>query len=564
MRNTPTPDPKPGFIQRYVPILSWGPTYQRPWLRADLIAGFTIWGLLIPEMIAYAGIAGLPPQAGLYTILASLWLYAVFGTSRHLVAAGTSASAALLASTVVAMHPQNADEYAVLAAGLILLVGVIFLLSGICRLGFIAEFMSKPVIEGFVFGLAIFVIVGQFPKLLGIESPDGNTAQKFVSDLQHLGEANGATIVVGAVALAMLFGIERFWPKIPGGLVVLVVAIAASAALDLEQYGVAVVGTVPSGLPSLSLPHLTSDQILAMVGSAVGLVLVVFSEALGAAQEFADQHGYRIEPNQEMIALGLANLGSGLVRGLAVGGSLSQSAVNNGAGARSEVSPIFASALGFITVLFLTALFAPLPEAVLAALVIHAVWGLLKVKQMRMFYRVERVEFWLGMSALVGVVFIDVLPGLVIGVVASLIVFIYRSTLPHVSVLGRLDDGAWVDIARHAQAVQPSGLLLVQNIGELYYANVTKVHDTVAELARSADPPPRAVIWDLDANDTLDITTAEQLERLVVSLRADGIDVAFYNVHLPVLEAARTAGHIAVIGEDHVFHTIDEAIAHFS
>ena len=558
----------PGPIARFVPIVQWVPEYQRSWLGADLVAGFTIWGLLVPEMIAYAGLAGLPPQAGLYTILASLWLYAVFGSSKQLVVAGTSASAVLVASTVSSLHPANADDYAALAAALILLVGAIFIVSGLFRMGFIAEFMSKPVMEGFVFGLAIFVIVGQLPKILGIESPTGNTVQKFVSDLTHLAEANAATVVVGVIALAVLFGLERVAPRIPAGLVVLVLGIAASKALDLESHGVAVVGSIPAGLPSITLPSVSTSDLAALVAGAVGLVLVIFSEALGAASTFADKHGYRIDSNQDMIAIGLANIGSGLLRGLAAGGSLSQTAVNDGAGARPEASPIFASLLGFVTVLFLTALFAPLPEAILGALVIHAVWGLIKVKEMRLFYRAQPVEFWLGMTALAGVLLIDVLEGLIIGIAASLIVFIAKSTKPRVCVLGRaagrppgLQD--YVDVARHPDAEQVPGLLLVRNVGELYFANATRVHDTVMGLARAADPAPRAVIWDLEANDDLDITSAEEIEKLVVSLRADGIDVAFANVHLPVVEAARRSGHIEAVGEDHLFATIDDAVQRY-
>src|SRR5215469_7318209 len=300
-----------GRLARFVPAASWLPGYQRGWLAGDAIAGFTIWGLLIPEMIAYASLAGLPPQAGLYTLLASLVLYAVFGTSRQLVVAGTSASAILIFSAVTALKPKDATSYATLAAGMIILTGLIFVVAGLLRLGFITAFLSRPVMEGFVFGLAIFVTVSQLPKLFGLKKGPGDTISQLVYLIAHLGDASWATFAVGAVALVALFALERFVPRVPGGLVVLVAAIAISAGLGLSGHGVKVVGKIPTGLPAVSWPHLTVSDLWVLLPSAAGMMLVIFSEALGAGQTFADKHGYRLENNQEMIALGLANPGSG-------------------------------------------------------------------------------------------------------------------------------------------------------------------------------------------------------------------------------------------------------------
>jgi MFS superfamily sulfate permease-like transporter len=300
-----------------VPLLTWLPSYDRGWIRFDVIAGATIWGLLVPEMIAYAGLAGLPPQAGLYTLLVTLGAYAIFGTSRHVVAAGTSAAAVLVASGVVDRGPVNPAEYATLAAGLVLLCGLLFLGAGALRLGFIAQFLSKPVMEGFVFGLAIFVTVSQLPKLFGIEKGGGDTVRQFGHLVAHLGDTSGTTLVVGVAALALLFGAEHLAPRLPGGLIALLLGIALSSAFDLSQHGVGVVGTVPGGLPSVGIPDLAAGDVLALLVAAAGMVLVIFSESLGAAETFAAKHGYEIDPNQELIALGFANVGSGLVGGLA-------------------------------------------------------------------------------------------------------------------------------------------------------------------------------------------------------------------------------------------------------
>jgi SulP family sulfate permease len=549
-------------LRRYLPIAGWLPSYQRSWLASDVIAGFTIWGLLIPEMIAYASLAGLPPQAGLYTLLASLGLYAVFGTSRQLVVAGTSASAVLVYSTVTAIGPKTATSYAALAAGMIVLTGIIFVVAGLLRLGFITSFLSRPVMEGFVFGLAIFVTVSQLPKLFGLKKGSGDTIHQFFYLLAHLGGASWVTVAVGAVSLVLLFGFERFVSRVPAGLVVLLVGITVSAGLGLSAHGVATVGSIPTGLPSASWPHIKGSDIWLLLSGAAGMMLVIFSEALGAGQTFADKHGYRLESSQEMIALGLANLGAGVLGGLACGGSLSQTAVNDGAGARTEVSPIVAAVLSLITVVALTPLFKDLPEAVLAALIIHAVSHLMKVAEMRRFYRLVPREFWLGMLTLGGVIVFDVLPGLLIGVVTALVLLIYRASRPPVSILGsdpRTPD-VFVDVARHKGVVAPPRVLVVRPDVPLFYANAQSVRDAIDSMVASA-PDIRAVVLDVDANDDLDITTTEQLERLFDGLAKRGTAVAIAHIHGPALSMAERSGLLSKIGFERIFPTIGEAVS---
>jgi high affinity sulfate transporter 1 len=549
-------------IRRYVPVLVWLPAYERKDLRFDIVAGATVWGLLVPEMIAYAGLAGLPPQAGLYTLLAAPAAYAVFGTSRHVVAAGTSAAAVLVASTVAGIGVTSAGQYAADAATMILLCGGLFLVAGLLRLGFVAQFLSRPVVEGFVFGLAIFVTVKQLPKLFGIEGGSGDTIRQLAHLVGNLDDTSGATLVVGAGALALLFGAERFWPRLPGGLVALVLGISISGALHLSQHGVAVVGHVLRGLPSVSIPSVPSAHIPALMAAAAGMLLVIFSESLGAAENFATKYGYEIDANQELIALGVANTGSGFLGGLAAGGSLSQSAVNEGAGARSEMSPLVATLLALVTVLFLTPLFKNLPEAVLAALIIHAVSHLWKIAEFKR-YRIEQpLEFWIGIATLVGVVTIDVLPGLVIGVVAMILLVIYHASRPHVSVLGRVPGvpDAYGDIGRHPDYERLPDLLVLRLEAPLFYANAAPVCEEIKRLVGAGERRPRAVILDAGSNSNLDITSAEKLDQLVTSLRQADVDFALAEVRKPVIEAARRIGVLDTIGDDHLFHTIDEAV----
>src|SRR5512136_52882 len=432
-------------IRRFIPILSWLPHYDRSWLAIDVIAGLTLWGLVVPEAMAYAGIAGLPPQAGLYTLLAALLVYALLGTSRHLVVQATSATAALLASSVAAalvataaVNASDPETYQAYASAFVLVTGLVFLVAGLARLGFITQFLSKPVMDGFVMGLAIFVAVGQLNKLFGVPKPEGNTVEKFLGIIKELPQANWTALVVGAIALALLFLLPRLSKKIPAGLVVLFASIGLSAALDLHgKYGVEIVGTLPQGLPSLTFPRAPFTTYLAMILPAIGVLLVAFSEALGVAREFAEKHGYEVDPNQELNAHAVANLVSALFGGMIAGGSLSASAVKEGAGARTQVTNLVTWVVTIITVLFLTPLFTALPEAVLAALIIHAVWHIIASRKLQQVRLVSRTEFWFGALALAGVLLIDVLEGMIIGLIGSLLFVIYQSSRPHIASLGR-------------------------------------------------------------------------------------------------------------------------------
>ena len=557
-------------IRRFIPILSWLPRYDRSWLSIDLIAGLTLWGLVVPEAMAYAGIAGLPPQAGLYTLLAALLVYAIFGTSRHLVVQATSATAALLASAVAAALVATAaatasdpEAYQTYASAFVLVTGLVFLAAGIARLGFITQFLSKPVMDGFVTGLAIFVAVGQLNKLFGVPKPEGNTVEKLLGIIKELPQANWVAFAVGAAALAVLFLLPRWNKKIPAGLVVLFGAIALSAALDLNgNYGVAIVGTLPQGLPTLTFPKVPLTTYLAMILPAMGVLLVAYSEALGVAHEFAEKHGYEVDANQELNAHAVANLVSALFGGMLAAGSMSASAVKEGAGARSQVTNLITWVVTIITVLFLTPLFTTLPEAVLAALIIHAVWHIIASRKLVKVRQASPVEFWFGALALAGVLFIDVLQGMIIGVLASLIFVVYKTSRPHIASLGRVPGvpGAYSDLGRHPEDTPVPGVLIVRVDAQLYYANALTVRDRVKGMLAEMAAPPRAVIIDSAAWDQLDVTSTEVIKGLVKELRGQGIDVYFADVHAPVLEYGRQTGLVDSIGEDHVFPTVDLAV----
>ena len=566
---------KTSWLKSTLPILSWLPAYDRSWLTADAIAGLTVWGLIVPESMAYAGVAGLPPQFGLYTLVVSLLLYAILGTSRHLIVQPTSATAALIASSVtmvmvtIGIAANGADidpavyqQYAIVFA---LVVGAVFLVAGLAHLGFITQFLSKPVLDGFVTGLAVFVMVGQLNKLFGVEKPAGNTVQKFFGIVREIPQANWVTFAIGAGALALLILIPRVNKKIPAGLIVLFGSIALSSALSLNaNYGVEVVGVLPQGLPSFSLPAVSWQAIPLMIAPAIGVLLVAFSQTLGVEHEYADKHDYEIDPDQELNAFAVINLASGLFGGQIAGGSMAPSAVNDGAGGRSQVVSLVAWVAVLLTLLFLTPLFTNLPETILAALILHALWHIVAARKLHTARLVSPWEFGLGLLTFAGVIFIDVLPGMLIGLVSSLLIIIYRSSRPHVSQLGKVPDdpGAYADISRHPDSTTVPGLLILRLNAPIYYANALTVRDKITELIKASDTPVTAVLLDATVQDALDITSSNMLVSLVKRLQKQGITTYFAEVQDSVLDFSAKTGLLEVVGADHLFSTIDGAVSH--
>jgi high affinity sulfate transporter 1 len=551
-------------LEQYVPLLGELRTYDRSWLSVDAIAGLTLWGLLAPEAMAYAGVAGLPPQAGLYTLVASLAIYALLGTSRQLSVQPTSATAALLASSLVVAGVATSDPQALLAnaTAMVLVVGVVFLAAGILRLGFITQFISEPVMAGFVTGLAVFIAAGQLNKLFGVEKGEGNAVEKLLAVVRELPDANVATTIVGLAALALLFVLPRLSRRLPAGLIVLFGSIVVSGALDLAgSYGVDVAGTLPQGLPVPSLPDVPLATYLDFVLPALGIFFVAYSEALGVAREFADKHGYRVDPDQELRAQGVANIASGLLGGMVAAGSMSGSAVNDGAGARSRVALLVAWLAILVTVLFLTPLFATLPEAVLAALIIHAVWHLIVARKLQRFRAISRTEWTLGVITFLGVILVDVLQGMVIGVVLALVLLAYRSSRPHVAVLGRLPGvaRAFVDVGRHPTSEPIEGLLVLRIDSPLYFANAQSVADRVRDLIDAADSPVGAVVVDADTQDEIDVTAADAVAAIAGDLAARGIPLFFGALHDPVRRFLRD-NHFVELPPEQDLPTLDAAV----
>ena len=377
-----TSNPSWPKIVRYVPSIGWLAQYDRTWLRPDLIAGMTLWGVGVPSALAYAQMAGVSPVAGLYAAFCGLFFYSLLATSRHLKVTASSTMAVMSASLVGAVALPNSAAYFTASAALALIVGVMLLLAGIARLGVIADFLSKPVVTGFVFGLAISIIIGQLPKLLGYKSGGGNSFQQLYSLLANLGQTNWLTLTLGVASLVLIFGMRRFYPKIPGALVALVAGIVLVKVFHLDEYGVAVVGPVATGFPTPTVPWVSLDVFLSLFVGAVGIVFLAVGESIGTARAFAVRNHYPLDADQELIAMGVANMSSGLLQGFTVDASLSTTATSDAAGAKSQLSSLVAAGMIILTAAFLANLFSDLPDAVLGAIVIASVVKLIDYKEM--------------------------------------------------------------------------------------------------------------------------------------------------------------------------------------
>ena len=526
--------------------------YERTWLRGDVVAGLTVWAVLVPEALAYASIAGVSPVVGLYAAPGALLLYAALGSSRHLVTGPMSATAALSAATVADLVTRGDDMYVTMTAALAITTGLAALIAGILRLGFLASFISEPVIKGFIVGLALTIIVGQIPDLLGIDKGSGDFFEKAWDVIENLGDVHGLTLLVGALSLAIVLGLRRTVPGVPGSLVAVAFGILLIEVFGLDDDGVEIVGAIDSGLPSLGVPDVSLHDYGTLVAGGVGVMLVGFAEGLGAAKTYARRDHYEVDANRELLGLGGANLAAGLSSGMVVNGSLSKTAVNGSAGARTQLSGLIVAVLTVVTLLLLTGLFEQLPQATLAAVVIAAVIELVDVPALRRLYRIyagrhpgrfavaQRPDFLAALTAMLGVLVFDTLPGLFIGIGVSLLLLLYRASTPHVAVLGSAPGtaGPFGDLRRHDGYAAPADIAVLRVEGGLFFANA----DTVRARVQQEAEGKRAVIVDAGTVPFVDVTAAEMIGALASDLRARGVRFMIVGDVARVRDVLRRAG----------------------
>lgn len=557
---------KPTGLARVLPILSWAPRYQRNWLRPDVIAGVTVSALVVPKALGYASIAGVPIQHGLYAAAAGAILYAFFGTSRQIATGPSSALSAVAAGALVtAGISAGGDDAVQLVAAITIGSGLLFLLLAIFRMGWISQFLSKAVITGFLFGAAIEVVVGELPKITGTEIEGSNTWQKLGSWLGSLSDTDALTLFVGVVSLVIIFGLEFTAPRVPGALVLVVVGLLASVIFDLGEEGVALIGDVPRGLPSLALPDLefVIDNFAVILASSVGLLLIGFSQTAGDARAFASKHQYRVDINQESLAQGACNLGSGLVQGIPVSTSLSASSLNDGSGAKTQMASLTTGAVVVLTLLVLAPLFSDLPKAVLAAIIIEAVvMGMMDVPEMRRLYRVNRSDFWIAIAAILGVLAAGVLAGVVIGVVLSLGLLIYVSAFPHMPELGRRPGGqAFLSLDEYPDCETYPGLLVMRFDAGLYFATSDALEDGIREYAQDAEPPLHTVVLDFEGVNFIDSQGTDEVGKLVDLATAAEAEIRLARVKATVLRMLERDGVIDRLGPTKIYDNVYQAVA---
>ena len=549
---------------RFVPILGWIRSYDRSWLRGDLIAGVAVAALIIPKNLGYAGIAGIPLQNGLYAAAAGAILYAVFGTSRQISTGPSSSLAAVAASAVLAASITGEQNTAIFVAGITLVSGVLFLLLAVFKMGWIAQFLSRAVVTGFLFGAAIDVVIGELPKLTGTEATGSNPFQELRSWLGTLGEAHGLTVLVGVVSLVVVFGIRRVAPRIPGALVLVVGGLVASRLFDLEAHGVAVVGAIPRGLPSLEVPdlHLLWANAGAVALAAVALVSIGFSQTAGDARAFAAKHRYRIDMDQEALAQGAANIGAGLFQGMPVSTSLSASSLNDHTGARSGIASLTSGAIVLLALLILAPLFSDLPKPVLAALIIEAVvMGMMDVPEMRRLFRVKRFDFWIAFAAIVGTLAFGVLQGVMIGIVLSLVWLISVSTRPPMPLLGR-ERGTQVfrELEEHPGDERVPGVVILRMDGGLFFATSAALEDRIRDVALST-PGITGIVLDCGGIDFIDSQGSAKMREIVELTEQAGVTLRLARLKPAVRDVLRRDGVLDLIREERTHGNIDHAVA---
>ncbi|HWQ02001.1 MAG TPA: sulfate permease [Gaiellaceae bacterium] len=549
-------------LGRFLPIVDWLPRYDRRWLRGDVAAGIAVTALVVPKNLGYAGIAGVPLQNGLYAAAAGALIYALFCTSRH-ISTGPSSSLAAVAGGAVLVTSLGGDDAAQLVAAITLATGILFLLFALFRLGWIAQFLSKAVITGFLAGAAVDVVIGELPKLTGTSSEGDNAWRELATWIQSLGDIHWTTLLVGGVALAVILVLRFVVPQVPGALVLVVGGLLASWLFELGSHGVALVGDVPRGLPSPELPSwgIVQDHYAVIGIAASALLLIGFSQTAGDARAFASRHRYRIDVNQESVAQGMANVGAGVFQGMPVSTSLSASSLNESAGAKTPVASLTTGALVVLTLIVLAPVFSVLPKAVLGAVIIDAVvFGMIDIGELGRLYRVTRFDFWIALAAIVGVLSAGVLAGVVVGVVLSLGWLVYVATRPSMPLLGR-EPGTQVfrDIVENPADETFPGIAVVRLDSGLFFATAEALEDRVRGLA-DRDGQLRALVLDLEGVNFIDSQGASKLAELHRLAEAGGFTLRLARVKPHVLAVLQADGIVDLIGADHIHGNVHRAV----
>jgi len=550
-------------VARVVPIVGWLPRYDRGMLRGDVLAGLAVTAMIVPKDLGYAGIAGVPVQNGLYAAAAGAIVYALFCTSRH-ISTGPSSALATVAGGAVLFTGVTGGGSAELVAAITLVTGALFLLLAVLRLGWIARFLSRAVVTGFLAGAAVDVVVGELPKLTGTSNSGDNVWQEFASWIRGLGELSWTTLLVGLAALGLILGLRFFTPRVPGALVLVVAGLLATWLFDLGAHGVALVGHVPRGLPAPTLPgaDVFQQHYSVILAAAAGLLLIGFSQTAGDARAFAVRHSYRIDVNQESVAQGMANAAAGVFQGMPVSTSLSASSLNEAAGARSAMASLASGGFVILTLVALAPLFSQLPKAVLAAIIIDAVvFGMIDVPALRRLYRVKRFDFWIASAAVIAVLSAGVLAGVVIGIGLSLVWLVYVATAPGMPLLGR-EPGTHVfrDVAENPGDETFPGIGVLRLDGGLFFATADALEERIRALASDQEEPLHALVLDLEGVSLIDSQGAAKLGELLDFADSAKLELRLARVKPMVAGVLEKDGVLQRLGPSRIHGNVHRAV----
>ena len=524
------------------------------------MAAVVVWALVVPSALAYATVAGVPVQYGLYAIPLAAVAYAVFTQSRHVYTGPSSTVAAVSAASIATLATAGSPAYITLTVFLAVFVGVFLVVMGVLRMGFLAKYLAKPVLDGFVVGLVIFISIDQLPKIFGVPKAEGNAIQVLFGILADFQLWNYLTMAVGFASVAALFLLAKYVPRAPSALLVTSVAILLADLFNLSARGVTVVGPIPTGLPSYDLAPVSAEQLLGLIPAAFAVLIVGFAESVAIAKSYGSRFGYRIDPSQEMIAQGAANLGSAGMTGFAVDASLSKTAANVAAGGKTPMVLLVVAVLGLFTLTFLAGIFTDLPQATLGAIVIFALFHSIGFHPLARYRKARLPDFWPALGAIVGVLVFGILGGLVIGVILSLIILMLRIDRPHFAILGRNETGAIYGDLEVPGFTPVPGVLIYRFDAPLIFFNADRFEEQVRKNFERTQPRPHAVVIDFEVIGQTDTTATETLRELKKWLEARGAVLVLARVTRKVLDFLRRDGALEAIGEDKVYPTVQSAV----
>jgi high affinity sulfate transporter 1 len=552
--------PRNSRIEHWMPGVRVVRTYQRSWLSRDLVAGIVLVTLLVPQGMAYAELAGLPPITGLYTTVVCLVAYALVGPSPILVLGPDSSLGPMIAATILPLAAGSEEMAIALAGMLALLVGVITVSAGALKLGFIADLLSSPIRTGYLAGLAIVIFVGQLPKLFGFSTDASGLVAEMQAFLQGLDQTNPWALGIGLASLAIILGLKRLSPTTPGILIAVVVAIVLSVVLDLAARGVEVIGVLPQGFPIPTFPSVPVADLPVLFAAAVGISLVAIGDTISVSGGFSSRAGYEVDGNQELAGIGAANLAAGLFSGFAVSTSGSRTAVAFQSGSKTQLTGLVAAALVLLMLLFVPGLVQAMPQPVLAAVVIAASISLFDVAELRRLYSIRKTEFALAVACGLGVMFIGVLQGIVVAVALSVVYIFKRAWAPYSAVVGIAPGlGGYHDIGRYPGAQQIPGILILRWSAPLFFANANQFRDRIRALVKAAEPPPSWVLVAAEPITDIDTTAGAMLKDLDLELNAQGIHLAFAELQSSVRDTILRYGLLETIEEGHFYPSVGQA-----